>query len=77
MLVPIKPRRQVRLNSAREHISTRPRPGSRSDAARLSREDGLIINSIFESCSSQSLDGLFQIACIVKYPNTGRHGPIT
>ncbi len=46
----------------------------RADVDCLSRHDTLIVDSVFKSRASQSLDGFVKIPCVVKYPNSGRHG---
>ena len=53
------------------------RKDGRTDVDCLSCHDSLIVNSVFESRASQPLDGFIKVPCIVKYPNSGRHGSHT
>jgi hypothetical protein len=65
---------QSGLGAAPSHRRTiARRKDQRSEVSRLSGHDGLVINSVFESCSSQSPYGFVQVSCIVEYPYDGRH----
>jgi len=66
-------RRQIGFEIAPKHRRSRARRKDRTDVARLFRHDGLIVNSIFKSRASQSIDGFVQVPGVVEYPNDGRH----
>ena len=53
------------------------RKDGRTDVDCLSCHDSLIVNSVFESRASQSLDRFVKVPGVVKYPNGGRHGSHT
>jgi hypothetical protein len=71
--VPRPLRRQIGFGIAPKDRRSGARRKDRADVARLFRYDGLIVNSFFKSRASQSLDGSFQVRCVVEYPYDGRH----
>jgi hypothetical protein len=66
-------RQRSGFDIAPKHRRSRARRKDRTDVARLSRHDGLIVNSVFKSRASQSLYGFVQVPGVVEYPNDGRH----
>ncbi len=62
----------LRLALPQSHRATiARRKDCRTEVARLSSHDGLIVNSVFESCVSQSPSGFVQAPFIVGYPYDG------
>jgi hypothetical protein len=48
-------------------------PADRTDIADLFGHDALIVNSVFKSRASQSLDGYIHISSVLGYSKNGRH----
>jgi len=70
--MPIQLRFQIAFGIAPIHRRTRARRKDSTDLAQLFRHDGLIVNSVFKSRASQSVDGFVQVSGVVEYPNDGR-----
>jgi hypothetical protein len=64
---------QIAFGVAPIHRRTRARRKDPTDVARFFGHDGLIVNSVFESPASQSLNGFVQVPGVIEYPNDGRH----